>query len=159
MYSCVPFDALPSPLFISSCVQNGSIKSYVETDWMWRAALPSSTSSVTFPVALSLSSWSRLPGLSACHCSWLWFIARSIRLFSPLCCSLPLHFKLSFFIFVFLLFPFFPVSFSHVILSCFSCSHSVPVRQRDSLTGNILSSSVRRLSQAWCLLLSPFRLD
>lgn len=48
--------------------------------------LPSSTTSVTFLVALSLSPQSRLPGLSACHCSWLWFIARYIRAFSP---SLP----------------------------------------------------------------------
>lgn len=50
---------------------------------LWRAALPSCASSVTFAVALSSSPCSCLPGFSACHCSWRWFIATSIRALSP----------------------------------------------------------------------------
>lgn len=84
------------------------------------SSTPSSTSSVTFPVALSLSPWARLPGLSACHCSWLWFIARYIRAFSPFSPSLHLFLCPSISDFFFLKF-YSCLSLSLIFFLSFSC--------------------------------------
>lgn len=73
---------------------------------------------MTFSAPLSLSLWSRVPGLSVCH--WLWLIATSIRALSSSLSSYVLCLYISNFIFSFLLYllssPPLLLSFLHLYL-------------------------------------------